>query len=130
MRIAITALAALGALSIAACSKPAEKAADAQADAVEANANAAADQMNAQADAMKANADAAAAIFLRLVLQSRAFGWRCFVALLLVVDLHDVTVGVTEAVGPAAAEIAVSPANPKAGLCESGGAAQIGRAHV
>ena len=54
MRIAIMAVAALGALSLAACQNKAEKAADATADAVKADANVAATQVENQADATKA----------------------------------------------------------------------------
>lgn len=53
MRFAIIAVAALGALSLAACESKADKTAEAQSDAVKAEANVAATQMENQADAAK-----------------------------------------------------------------------------
>jgi len=76
MRTVIVAVAALGALSLAACESPADKAAEQQADAVEATGEAKADalesqaaatpneavetQLNKQADAVEESADAKA----------------------------------------------------------------------
>lgn len=68
MRIATTLLAAVGALSLAACNSPQDKAAEAKADSLEAQAAAAPTeaqetQLNAQADAVEqqaGNADAGA----------------------------------------------------------------------
>jgi hypothetical protein len=51
MRIVIAAAAALGALSLAACGSPAEKAAEKQADQIEATGEAKADQLENAADA-------------------------------------------------------------------------------
>lgn len=54
MRFALIALAAVGALSLAACESKADKTAEAQSDAVKADANLAATQMENQADAAAA----------------------------------------------------------------------------
>ena len=51
MRFALIALAAVGALSLAACESKADKTAEAQSDAIKADANVAATQMENQADA-------------------------------------------------------------------------------
>jgi hypothetical protein len=64
MRIATIALAGLGALSLAACQNKAEKAADARADAVKAEANVPATQMENQADTAKDAGDKATAAAL------------------------------------------------------------------
>lgn len=53
MRIAIIALATLGALSLAACESKADKTAEAQSDAIKAEANVAATQMENKADTME-----------------------------------------------------------------------------
>ena len=50
MRFALIALAAVGALSLAACESKADKTAEAQSDAIKADANVAATQMENQAD--------------------------------------------------------------------------------
>ena len=70
-----------------------------------------------------AHADAAAGIFLRKILQRRVQILRRDKFLLLVVDFHAVAVGIVEAVGTAAAEIAVAPADAEAGLFKRLGAA-------
>jgi hypothetical protein len=59
MRIATLAVAALGALSLAACESKADKTAEAKSDAIQADANVAATQMENQADAAKAAGDTA-----------------------------------------------------------------------
>jgi len=53
MRIVTIAVAAVGALTLAACGSPAEKAAEKQADAVEQQGEATADSLEKQADAQK-----------------------------------------------------------------------------
>jgi hypothetical protein len=58
----------------------------------------------------------------RQVLERRAQVVRCDVLLLLVVDLHEVAVGITEAIAPAAAEVAVDPAQPEPGRLDRGDA--------
>ncbi|MBX3479976.1 MAG: hypothetical protein KF842_06225 [Caulobacter sp.] len=58
MRILITAAAAFGALSLAACGSPAEKAADQKADAIEAQGEQTADSLEKQADVAKDTAEA------------------------------------------------------------------------
>jgi hypothetical protein len=70
-----------------------------------------------------AHADAAPGVFLRQVLQRRMQRRWCDEFLLLVVDLHDVAVGIVKAVRAAAAEIAVAPADAEAGLVDCFGAA-------
>ena len=53
MRIAIIALAAISALSLAACESKADKTAEAQSDAIKADANVAATQLENKADSME-----------------------------------------------------------------------------
>ena len=69
------------------------------------------------------HADAAAGIFLRQVLQVRMQVGGRDEFLLLVIDFHDVAVGIAEAERAAAAEIAVGPAEAKTGVRDRLGAA-------
>ena len=70
-----------------------------------------------------AHADAAAGIFLRKILQRRVQARRRDEFLLLIIDLHDVAVGITEPVRAPASEIAIAPAQAQAGIFNRLGAA-------
>ena len=70
-----------------------------------------------------AHAGAAAGELLRQVLERRAQVLRRLVFLLLVIELHDMAVGIVETIGPAMAEIAVGPADAQSRFLDRFGAA-------